>query len=135
MTTDRKKALLYLSLTLIIGILIGTMVPSLIGRIRHGKPGSPMERAHERRQHRGDWLVHVIKRVAKPDSAQMDQIRPIVVDTQNKLRTLESRSFERMTQIMDSLKMNLKPILTEEQNKNLEEFSLKARKRRGERAQ
>jgi len=87
---------------------------------------------HERNGHRDskrDWLTHAIVRIVKPDSAQMKDIRPLTAEAAASIGELEQTSNERMSSIMDSLKLKLKPILTDEQNQRLEDFSKKARQR------
>ena len=133
MTTDRKKAILFLSLTLIIGILIGSLIPAFFGRFRHRDRGD-MRGGKENRMggHEGskqEWLTRTVIRIVKPDSTQVKEIRPITAKAASQIAELEKGSNEKMIVIMDSLKINLRPVLTEEQNRNLEEFSSKARKR------
>ena len=136
MTTDRKKAILYLSITLIIGIFIGSLIPAFYGRFRH-RDGQEIR--HGREMHDGadnknprskqEWLTKTIIRIVQPDSAQAKEIRPLTAQAAAELGELEKGSNERMSAIMDSLKLKLRPILNEEQNRNLEEFSSKARQR------
>lgn len=135
MTSDRRKSIFFLSLTLIIGILIGSLVPGLFGRMRHregkemqGREGRPGREARPGRDKK-EWLTSKIIQIVKPDSAQVKEIRPITRATANQIGELEKGSNERMIQIMDSLKIKLRPILSEEQNKRLEDFSAKARQR------
>ncbi len=136
MTTDRKKAILYLSITLIIGIFIGSLIPAFYGRFRHRewkdtRDGKEMHGGKDNKQfgNKQEWLTKTIIKVVQPDSAQAKEIRPLTAQAAAELGELEKGSNERMSAIMDSLKLKLRPILTEEQNKNLEEFSSKARQR------
>ena len=137
MTSDRKKAIFFLCLTLVIGILIGSLVPAFYGRMRHGniKQGKDMgdhqkgSREGKPTGNREEWLTNTIIRVVKPDSDQVKSIRTITMDATQQISSLEKKSNERMIGILDSMKLKLKPILTEDQNKTLEEFSKKARSR------
>lgn len=137
MTTDRRKAILYLSLTLVIGIVIGSLIPGMYGRFYHRHPKMDGKEWKDRREgkrgvmsgDRRQWLEHTIIRVVKPDSDQVKAIRPLTQQATKQIAELEKGSNERMASIMDSLKLKLKPILSEEQNKKLEEFSAKARER------
>ena len=135
MTTDRKKAILYLSITLIIGIFIGSLIPAFYGRFRHreGKDmrdGKEMHGGRDRQfGNKQEWLTKTIIRIVQPDSAQAKEIRPLTARAATQLGELEKGSNERMSAIMDSLKSKLRPILNDEQNKRLEEFSSKARQR------
>ncbi len=139
MTTDRRKAILFLILTLIIGVVIGSLIPAFYGRFhgRHGREameGKEWKDNHNGRERKpmGDrkrWLTNTVVRVVQPDSDQVKAIRPLTQNATAQIGELEKNSNERMVSIFDSLNIKLKPILTEEQNKKLEEFSTKARER------
>jgi hypothetical protein len=139
MTTDRRKAILFLSLTLVIGIVIGSLIPAVYGRFYHRHDRGDGKEWNDKRDgkrgggDRKQWLMHTIVRVVKPDSDQVKAIRPLTEQATDRIRGLEKNSNERMESIFDSLHLQLKPILTEEQNKKLEEFSTKARARWKER--
>ena len=130
MTTERKKAALFLVLTFILGILIGALVPGFFGRMRREGRGNRMEQHGDRGEGRKMGFQKMIYRVTQADSTQRKQIQPILDEASEKIDGLEKESNSRMTGIMDSIKVKLKPILNEEQNKKLEEFSLKSRHRR-----
>jgi hypothetical protein len=139
MTTDRRKAILFLILTLIIGIVIGSLIPAFFGRFhgRHGREAMGGKEWNDNRDSRGrkpmgdrkQWLTHTVIRVVQPDSDQVKAIRPLTQKATAQIGELEKNSNERMVSIFDSLNIKLKPILSEEQNKKLEEFSTKARER------
>ena len=134
MTAERRKALIYLTITLIIGIFIGSLVPALFGRMRRDgwKERGKMEQKGERRPDRRAGFEKMIYKITKPDSSQIGRIRPILQETSTKIEALEKGSNARMTSIMDSMKIKLQPVLTSEQMKNLEDFSQRTRsKRRG----
>ena len=131
MTTDKKKAIFYLSIALIIGIFIGTLIPAFFGRMRHrewrdrkGTPDSKKEwvSRHER-------FTHMIVKLVQSDSVQAQQIKPFVEAAATKMDELEKGSNARMGSIMDSLKLQLKPILSDEQLKRLNDFTGRAHER------
>ncbi|CAN5474113.1 hypothetical protein BH10BAC4_BH10BAC4_09820 [soil metagenome] len=136
MTTDRKKAILFLSITLVIGIFIGSLLPAFYGHFLHRQGGDGREWKDHRQGKDGRppgdrkaWLTRSVIKVVQPDSNQVILIRSITQETTRQVGELEKNSNERMISIMDSMKIKLKPVLTEEQNKKLEEFSAKARSR------
>ena len=134
MTTDRKKAILFLSLTFIIGILIGSLIPAFYGRFRHRDAREMHGRDNKMERPEGnkrEWLTRKIIQIVKPDSAQVKEIRPITMQAATQIGELEKNSNEKMIVIMDSLKLKLQPVLTAEQNQRLEDFSSKARQRWG----
>ena len=132
MTAERRKALIYLTITLIVGIFIGSLVPALFGHMRRDgwKERGKMEQKGERRPDRRAGFEKMIYKITKPDSSQIRQMRPILQETSTKIEALEKESNTRMTSIMDSMKIKLQPVLTTEQQKRLEEFSQKTRSRR-----
>lgn len=127
MTTDRKKAVLFLSLTLILGILIGSMIPGAVGRMRYRN--SVHDRSGRDDQGRHNRFTGMIIRVVKPDSEQIKLIRPITEATAARVQQLEKISNEKMAQLMDSMHTQLLPILNEEQIKRLDDFGKKAKSR------
>ena len=120
MTAGRKKAILYLVLTLILGILIGAMVPGFFGRFRRN------ERTRDRT---GGGLTHIIYRVVKPDSSQSAKIRPILDQTSARIDILQNGCNQEVKNLMDSLRTQLQPMLKAEQLTKLEEFLNKGKER------
>ena len=135
MTTERRKAMLFLILTLAVGILIGALVPGFFGRMRRDgrKTMSQTEQRGDRGGSRRTGFQKMIYRIAQVDSSQRQQIQPILDEASGKIESLEKISNGRMTEIMDSMKLKLKPMLRDDQYKRLEDFSSKRRKdnRRG----
>src|SRR5271170_4413674 len=120
MTTERKKAILFLVLTLVAGILIGTLIPGTMGRFHRrggerGGYGKGHQRMADRRGEHGfdrrAWLMHTVFRVVHPDSTQAQKMRPIVKEASHKIQAIGKRGQEEVMGIMDSLKIQLKPIL------------------------
>ncbi len=124
MTSERRKSILILCATLIVGILIGLLVPSLFHkyeRRRHGRGGHEMSNEGKK-----EWFAGTIYRIVKPDSVQAEQIKPITDWASQKIEAIEVSSNSQMSAVLDSVKTQLKPILTEEQQQRLVEFHKKA---------
>ena len=121
MTNERKKAVLYLVITLVLGILIGTLVPGFFGRFR--------DRGGRMRDQRGGGLTHIISRVVKPDSAQAARIKPIVAQTASRIEVLQIGCNQEVKSVMDSLRLQLQPILTKNQLNEFDEFLTKGKDR------
>ena len=130
MTAERKKAALFLTITLIIGILIGALLPSFYGRMRRGDDSRRGRDQRSRNSERKIGFERMIYRIVEADSSQKAKIQPILDATSIKIEGLEKASTERMIGIMDSMKIAMKSVLNEEQMKKFEEFSQKARARR-----
>jgi len=136
MTRERKITLLILTTTLIVGVLLGLLIPGFFHKYRShengrqdGHPGD-----HHRDGHRGDiskkdWFANTIFQVVQPDSIQFVQIKPVTDWAAHEIGLLESSSNARMSAILDSVKIQLEPILTAGQKAKLGEFQEKTRGR------
>jgi uncharacterized membrane protein YraQ (UPF0718 family) len=126
MTRERKFTILILIGTLIVGVLIGLLVPGLFHKYRSGKQSSRAgaDRAEISKQ---EWFSNAIKRVVKPDSVQAKRIKPITDWAAHQVDSIERSSNAQMSELLDSVKVQLKPILNEEQQKRLDEFQGRAR--------
>ena len=128
MTSERRKSILILVATLVVGILIGLLVPGFFhkyqGGRQHGRGGRDM--SNERKK---EWFAGTIYRVVKPDSTQVEQIKPITDWASQQIEAIETSSNAQMSAVLDSVKTQLKPILNEEQQKRLEDFDARARGR------
>src|SRR4051812_32551863 len=117
MTPERRKAILFLSLTLVVGILIGSMLPGFIFRMRHnkGQDHGRSAQSHDRQSMRKNGFEKKIYEITKGDSNQRKAIKPILDETSAKIDALQQQSFTNMSAVMDSMKMKLKPLLNDEQ--------------------
>ena len=125
MTSERRKSILILCATLIVGILLGLLVPGFFHKYRggqHGRGGSNRGGGHKK-----EWFAGTIYRVVKPDSTQAKQIKPITEWASQQIEAAEVESNAKLSAIMDSVKVQLKPILNEEQLKRLDEFDARAK--------
>jgi len=124
MTSERRKSILILCATLLVGILLGLLVPGFFHKYegrRHGRGGREMNNEGKK-----DWFASTIYRVVKPDSAQAKQIKPITDWASQQIEAIEVSSNTQMSAVLDSVKTQLKPILTQEQQQRLVEFHEKA---------
>lgn len=127
MTSERRKSILILSATLIVGILIGLLVPGFFHKYegrRHGRGGR--ELSNERKK---EWFASTIYKIVKPDSAQAKQIKPITEWASQQIEAIEISSNSQMSAVLDSVKVQLKPILSDEQQQRLVEFHERAQGR------
>ena len=125
MTSERRKSILILCGTLLVGILIGLLVPGFFhkyqGGRQHGRGGREMSNESKK-----EWFAGTIYRIVKPDSVQAEQIKPITEWASQQIESIEVSSNSQMSAVLDSVKVQLKPILTEEQQQRLVEFHEKA---------
>ncbi len=127
MTSERRKSILILCATLLVGVLIGLLVPGFFHKYegrRHGRSGRDM--GNDRKK---EWFASTIYKIVKPDSAQVKQIKPITDWATQKIEAIEVSSNSQMSAVLDSVKSQLKPILTDEQQQRLIEFHTKAQGR------
>jgi hypothetical protein len=131
MTSERKKSIFILAITLVVGILIGLLVPGFFhkmeNRSRYGN------REHDQNPNRKREFAVLMNKVIKPDSMQAKQLQPIFAWAATQIDSVGSLANQRMASIFDSLKIQLKPILTAEQHERLEKFDADAKEKWGSR--
>jgi hypothetical protein len=128
MTSERKKAIATLSITLIVGIFIGVLVPGFVGRFRDGGRHSMEEHGKGRSGNdKKSWFAHTIYKIVRPDSVQALKIKPIADWASQQVEQIENTSNLDLIKVMDSVKAQLKPIITPEQLKRLDGFSERAK--------
>lgn len=127
MTSERKKAILTLVGTLVIGILLGMLLPGLFHKMRdRGMRGRDFKKPET--EHKREWFTGTIYHIIQPDSAQTIQIKPVTTWAATEIDSVDASANQAMAKILDSVKVQLKPILTEEQFKRLDEFDTRAQK-------
>ena len=127
MTSERKKSLLILSLTLVFGILVGLLLPGFFHKLNQRENRGHGGR-HGDRDHKREWFVGAIYRIVKPDSAQVKQIKPITDWASQRIDSIETSANQQMSSVLDSVRSQLKLILTEDQQKRLAEFDTRAKR-------
>jgi hypothetical protein len=115
MTTERKRALLIISITLVIGVLLGALSVSLVGREVRKQPQSWKYEGREA-------FIQRILEVADANPDQARQMRPLLEETMDKIDSLQEQTGIQVKTLIDSFEVKLKPILSEEQLNQLREF-------------
>jgi hypothetical protein len=131
MTPERRKTILIVAGTLIIGILIGVLGSGMYARKHYGGPGP---RGEMQRGGRGDFakrLIHIVE----ADSNQSKAMKPILDETMSKIDGVQSHTREEIKKIIDSLDVKLEPVLRPEQLERLKKFHEENRKRFRERGE
>jgi hypothetical protein len=122
MTSERQKALLIMAVTLVIGIIIGSLATGMFARqFYHGRGGHRTDGREISEGRRGN-LVDRIYKTVKADSGQRLLMKPIIDQTMARIDNLQARSRAEARVVLDSLKIKLRPILRTEQVGQLEEF-------------
>jgi hypothetical protein len=124
MTTERKKALLMMGSTLIVGILIGALGVGLWEK-QSRKGGKPS--ASWRQEGKEVFMQRIIKE-ANADSIQARQMKPLMMETMARIDSLQMETDKKVHSVVDSFEENLKPILREDQLLRLREFHRRGRK-------
>lgn len=125
MTTERKKAIITIVSTLIIGILIGLLASGLVHRQRGGA-----RRASGWKQGGRDRFIERINDVVHATPEQATQIRPLIVETSARIDSLQSQTDRQVRNVLDSLEVRLSPILSADQVASLKEFHERGRRHR-----
>ncbi len=124
MTTDRKRALLMIGVTLMIGILIGALGVGLWSKqSRRGGKTS----ASWRQDGKEAFMQRIIKE-ANADSMQAKQMKPLMMETMARIDSLQMETDKKVRAVIVSLEEKLKPVLREDQLKKLQEFHRRGRK-------
>lgn len=124
MTPERKRALITIMTTLVIGILIGALSVGLWSKRSHGGRPAGWRLSGK------EAFVKKIFSVIEADSAQAKQIRPLINETITQIDSLQKHTDKEVTKVIDSLEVKLRPILSEKQMQQLKEFHRKGRERR-----
>lgn len=127
MTHERRKSILILTGTLIIGILLGMLVPSLLHKIKGKSTQSDYHSGKHKGDQKSDWFSEAVTRIVKPDSSQSQKVHAITQKAAEQIDSIEIHANFQMSSVLDSVKVQLKPILTEKQWQQLQEFDAKAK--------
>jgi hypothetical protein len=120
MTTERKKAIAVISAALIVGILIGVLATGMFARQHYRGNGRDFDKEH-RGMRKG--FAEKIYRITQADSSQRKQMQPIVEQTMASIDTLQQKTDDEVKALLDSMIINLKPLLKTDQVSKLETFS------------
>lgn len=105
------KSSLIIIFTLTIGLFLGVLIDRTIMRgqfeKRVGKMRSP------------EGFIHMMERIIEPDESQREDIRKILDKYSNRFHEIASNSHTKMAAVMDSLRIELEPVLTGEQKARL----------------
>ncbi len=124
MTPERKRALITIITTLVIGILIGALGVGLWSKQSHGsRPAGWRENGKEA-------FIKKIFSVIEADSAQAKQLRPLMNETMAAIDSLQKETDREVAKVIDSFEVKLRPILSEQQMEKLKEFHRRGRERR-----
>jgi K+-sensing histidine kinase KdpD len=116
MTTERRRAIITISATLIIGILIGSLTSGLWGRKYYGQ-----------RSQRGRTEVKMnfekkLLKAIDADDAQVKILQPIMRQTMLNIDSLQHKTDSKVRVLLDSLDVKLKSVLKEEQYLKFKKF-------------
>jgi len=104
------KSTIIIVVTLLIGIAIGFQISELTLK-------NQFKKMHELRS--PDGFVSFFEEVIKPDEKQKKVIEPIILKYYSATDSVARKSFKTFGLLLDSLQVELKPNLTEQQNKEL----------------
>jgi hypothetical protein len=105
------KSTIIIVVTLLIGIAIGFQISEMTLK-NHFKKMSEFRKP--------EGFVRFFEDVIKPDEKQKKIIEPIILKYHQLTDSVAKSSFRNLGMLLDSLKQELKPELSVEQNKNLE---------------
>jgi hypothetical protein len=103
----KSKMILILSVTLLIGMILGVLIS---GTLRHHHFRKTIHRMRTQ-----EGLIYKIEKIVQPDETQKKVIKEILVKHSKSLHELHIFSRNKIESTMDSLKQEMKSILTTEQ--------------------
>jgi hypothetical protein len=124
MTRERKRALMILLLTFIVGIVIGVLACNVGGKY-YGRKGQRGWREGGR-----EGFVSKVLHVVEASPEQQDQIKPLLEETMTRIDSLQMQTDRRVRGVVDSLEIKITPILKPEQLERLKEFHSRGREQR-----
>ena len=113
MTIHVKTALILLA-TMVLGIVLGVLISGAF--LRH--PMRP-----EREEALSELFVSRFERLIEPDEAQRDTVRAILQSYSRRFIEMHDKHHAEMAALMDSMNVDLSPILTEEQRRRVAEHT------------
>jgi len=122
MTLERKKAILVLAATLIVGILIGALGTGMMARYHYRGPQKQYRGNHSSNR---SAFADKIFRITGADSAQAKQMKPVIEKTMTQIDSLENHSRQEVKVLLDSMNASFKSILKPDQMEKLNEFTAK----------
>lgn len=118
MTFERKRAIIIISATLVIGIIIGVLATGMLAR--HHYRGDRNRSGKEFRGRHG--FAAKIYGITKADSAQINKMKPVIRQTMTQIDSLQKQTDSLVKVEIDSMIIRLQPLLSTEQLKSMNEF-------------
>jgi hypothetical protein len=123
MTPEKRRTFLWVGTALILGVLIGAFSSRIFAHHSfHGHRGHHGKKGHDRQS---ITLADRIFKAIDADSSQRKLMRPIIEQAGARINNTGREHRENRHQMLDSLKIKLRPMLREEQAKKLDEFAAK----------
>ena len=122
-----KSALIIIG-TLVIGMILGGLISGMIRSQSHGKRAEGP---------RGDRFGRMMNRIIQPDESQAAEVQAVMDRYAPKFADQHQRHKGEMQGLIDSLNVELEPILTEEQINRLQKWKKRFSRRfrgRGQRS-
>jgi len=119
----RIKTSIIILITLLIGVVTGVLIDRTIMRNQFQQKFAGMRRPQ--------GMILMLERIIKPDESQYQELREILKRYSQKLHQIGEMSRLEMNTVMDSLKTELDPILTDEQKDRLQSRIERLRSGRG----
>jgi hypothetical protein len=120
MTPERKRTVMLMIATIIIGILIGALGVGFLNKSTRVQPRAWRKDGKE-------GFIQKIITVVGADSTQAEQIRPHILETISRIDSLQKQTESQVRVLVDSFEIKLKPILREKQMEELRQFHRRGR--------
>jgi len=121
MTTERKRAIIIISATFVIGLVIGTLTSGLWSRKYYSA-----RNARNKTEIKMDFEKKLFK-VVDADEAQVKVLQPIMKATMAHVDSLQTKTDAEVRLLLDSLDVKVKSVLREEQYSKFKKFISRGR--------
>jgi hypothetical protein len=121
MTTERKRAIITISATLIVGIVIGALTFGLWSRYYYA------QRGYRSKTETRIGFERKLFEVIDADEQQVKVIQPIMKAAMAQVDSLQSKTDGEVRLLLDSLDLKMKSALREDQYKKFKQFVSKGR--------
>lgn len=126
MKTNRKGWLIVAMCVFLIGASVSAFAQrgdSKHGRYGHSRGGDHNKRVNVTKRSPQDAFQDRIYHITEADSLQKMKMKPVLARTSKRLESLRLSYQKQEKRVMDSLSLQMKPILKEDQMKRLDDYN------------
>lgn len=122
MTPERKRSILVIAFTFILGIAIGVLATGLLARKHYGnRAGATIEQRAKQKE----GFVMKLLRVMDANEKQQTELKPIIEEYVHKIDSVQEYRQAEAKALVQELQVKIKPLVSDEQYQKLQGFNAK----------